>query len=93
MTSTSTPSTIPHDPAEITAELFDNWFDPIEAAVRERVREFIQAMIEDELEVMLFAPAIWQASEGRCGAALRSCRDGPPPWSATTIAAGQLRPR
>ena len=33
--------------------LFDNWFDPIEAAVRERVRGFIEAMIEGELDETL----------------------------------------
>jgi hypothetical protein len=26
---------------ETAAHLFDNWFDPIESGVRERVREFI----------------------------------------------------
>jgi hypothetical protein len=52
-TSTNTASTIPHCPAEIPAELFDNWFDRIEAAVRDRVREFIQATIEEELEATL----------------------------------------
>jgi hypothetical protein len=29
---------------------FDNRFDPIEAGVRARVRDFIQAMIEGELD-------------------------------------------
>ncbi len=32
---------------------FDYWFDPIEAGVRERVREFIQAMVEGELDAIL----------------------------------------
>ena len=26
--------------------LFDNWFDPIETGIRERVREFIDELIE-----------------------------------------------
>jgi putative transposase len=30
--------------------LFDNWFDPIENGVRERVRGFIETMLEEELE-------------------------------------------
>ena len=32
--------------AETAVHLFDNWFDPIEAGLRDRVREFIHAMIE-----------------------------------------------
>ncbi len=33
--------------------LFEDWFDPIEAGVRDRVREFIQAMVEGELDATL----------------------------------------
>ena len=33
--------------------LFDNWFDPIESAVRDRVRSFIEELIESELETVL----------------------------------------
>jgi putative transposase len=36
--------------------LVDDWFDPIEAGLRDRVREFIQAMIEAELEAALSRP-------------------------------------
>jgi hypothetical protein len=36
-----------------TAQLFENWFDPIETCVRDRVHEFIQAMIEAELDEAL----------------------------------------
>jgi hypothetical protein len=36
--------------------LLDNWFDAIEVGLRERVREFIQAMIESELETALARP-------------------------------------
>jgi transposase-like protein len=36
--------------------LFDDWFDPIEAAVRDRVRGFIQAMVEGELDATLLRP-------------------------------------
>jgi putative transposase len=39
--------------ATATAQLFDNWFDPIEACVRDRVHGFIQAMIEAELDEAL----------------------------------------
>ena len=36
--------------------LFDNWFDPIEAGLRERVRDFIEAMIHGELDAALARP-------------------------------------
>jgi transposase-like protein len=56
MTNDTTHSAIPHGEGGSSAELFDDWFDPIEAAVRERVREFIQAMIEGELDATLARP-------------------------------------
>jgi transposase-like protein len=42
--------------AETAVYLFDNWFDPIESGLRDRVREFIHAMIEGELDVALSRP-------------------------------------
>jgi putative transposase len=42
--------------SEAAVHLFDNWFDPIEAGLRGRVREFINAMIEDELDTALSRP-------------------------------------
>ena len=36
--------------------LFDNWFDPVESAVRARVRGFIEELIENELEAVLARP-------------------------------------
>src|SRR6266567_8030114 len=42
--------------AETAVYLFDDWFDPIETCVRDRVREFIQAMIEGELDATLLRP-------------------------------------
>ena len=41
---------------EASPQVFDNWFDPIEAGVRDRVREFIQAMGEGELGSALMRP-------------------------------------
>src|SRR5215813_3158686 len=52
--------TTKHDSSQPVADtavyLFDDWFDPIEAVVRDRVRGFIQAMIEGELGVTLERP-------------------------------------
>jgi putative transposase len=53
MTSISTTPLRPQSAMEATAGLFDGWFDPIEASLRERAREFLQAMFEAELEQTL----------------------------------------
>jgi putative transposase len=51
-------------PAEVADErLFDNWFDPIETELRTKVRGFIEAMIEEELETALGRPRYGR----RCG--------------------------
>jgi putative transposase len=42
--------------AETAIHLFGNWFDPIETGLRDRVREFIHAMIEGELDLALSRP-------------------------------------
>ena len=41
---------------ETAPQLFDNWFDPIEFGVRGRVRDFIETMMEEELEAVLSRP-------------------------------------
>jgi transposase-like protein len=38
---------------ETAEQFFGNWFDPIEAGLRDRAREFLQAMLEAELEEAL----------------------------------------
>jgi putative transposase len=44
-------------PVDVVQEnLFDNWFDPIETELRTKVRGFIEAMIEGELETALARP-------------------------------------
>jgi len=56
MTSITTKLELSQPQTETAVHLFDNWFDPIEAGVRARVRDFIQAMIEGELETALSRP-------------------------------------
>jgi putative transposase len=44
-------------PASVTtSHLFDDWFDPIEAGIRDRVRMFIEEMIRGELDAVLGRP-------------------------------------
>ena len=56
MTSHTTKPDTVQPAAETESRLFDNWFDPIESGVRNRVREFIETMMEDELEAALSRP-------------------------------------
>ena len=53
MTSHSTIPDQPQSETETALHLFDNWFDPIEAGLRDRAREFLQAMFEGELDEVL----------------------------------------
>ena len=60
------------EPATDTAaQLFDNWFDPIEIEVRARAREFIEEMIRGELDTVLARPRYSRGqvagNEGRTG--------------------------
>ncbi len=43
---------------ETAACLFEDWFDPIESGLRERVRGFIEEMIRSELEAVLARPPL-----------------------------------
>jgi hypothetical protein len=38
---------------EMAVDLFDNWFDPIETAVRARARQFIEELIRGELDRLI----------------------------------------
>ena len=53
MTSHSTMPDQPQSETETAVQLFDNWFDPIEAGLRDRAREFLQAMLEAEPDELL----------------------------------------
>ena len=46
----------PHDPAQPATPLLEDWFDPIETGLREKVRGFIEAMIRSELDAVLARP-------------------------------------
>src|SRR6201984_944732 len=56
MTNNSTTSPALQSEAASVVHLLDDWFDPIEAGLRDRVRDFIQTMIESELEAVLSRP-------------------------------------
>jgi transposase-like protein len=73
MTSHITTPCLPQSETETAVHLFDNWFDPIEAGLRGRVRDFLQAMLEAELDEALarsrYARRVKTASEGGEGSA------------------------
>jgi putative transposase len=68
MTSTTTKPDAVQPEAE-TAYLFDDWFDPIEAGLRDRVRDFIETMIRSELEAALGRPRYSRQPAASDGAA------------------------
>jgi hypothetical protein len=56
MERTITKPAIAHSGTGTSAQLFEDWFDPIESAVRDQVRHFIEGLIEAELEEVLARP-------------------------------------
>jgi putative transposase len=56
MTSVTTKLAASQPATAISPVLLDDWFDPIEAGLRERVREFIEEMIREELDEVLARP-------------------------------------
>jgi hypothetical protein len=56
MNNDSTKPPVLQSEAETAIRLLDDWFDPIEAALRDQVRSFIQAMIEAALEGVFARP-------------------------------------
>ena len=62
MSSTITKTDSSQREAEATPQLFDDWFDPVESAVRERAREFIEELIRSELDAALGRPRYQRSS-------------------------------
>ena len=56
MTSVTTKPELSQRGTESSSHLFDDWFDPIEAGIRERVRGLIEEMIRNELDAVLSRP-------------------------------------
>jgi transposase-like protein len=54
-TVTTTPKLL-HSTTESNSHLFDDWLDPIETGIRDRVRELIEEMIRSELDAVLSRP-------------------------------------
>ena len=64
MTSVITKTDSSQPATETAVDLFDNWFDPIESGLRERVREFIEGLIRGELDAALERPRYGRRAKG-----------------------------
>src|SRR4249920_499095 len=78
MTNVTTKSDSFEPATDTAAHLFDNWFDPIEIGVRERVREFIEALVRGELDAVLARPRYGRAckNDDACPAGIVGHRHG-----------------
>ena len=70
MTSTTTKPETVQPEADAAIYLFDDWFDPIEAGLRDRVRDFIETMFRAELDAALARPRYARPGIARTG---KSC--------------------
>src|SRR5260370_15859390 len=61
-TVTTTPELL-QSTTESNSHLFDDWFDPIETGIRDRVRELIEEMIRGELDAVLSRPRYGRRAE------------------------------
>src|SRR5271168_841563 len=63
---------------EMAADLFDNWFDPIETEVRARARQFIEELIRGELDTALARPRYERSkmADNEAGARVTGHRHG-----------------
>src|SRR3954447_20095922 len=73
MTNTTTKPDCSQPAAETASRLFDNWFDPLEAEVRARSRDFIEELLRAELDASLSRPRYGRSqragNEGKAGVA------------------------
>ena len=86
MTSVTTKPDSSQPAAETAVYLFDNWFDPIEGGLRDRVREFIHTMIEGELDIALSRARYARHAKSPNGEAEEG---SVPPVTATAIGRGR----
>jgi putative transposase len=83
MTSITTKPDSPQPASKMAVDLFDNWFDPIEAEVRARAREFIEELVRHELDDALARPRYERSK--------KAADEGRPGLRVTATAAGRAR--
>jgi len=65
-----------HPASQPQARVFDDWIDPIETGVRERVRDWIEALIQSELDAALGRPRYGRKGAHEPAACTRGYRHG-----------------
>jgi hypothetical protein len=90
MTRNSTTASLRSQQLRQLAIFVDNWFDPIEARLRDRVRDFPEVMFEGELDEALLRPRYASPCKGTgaSGSRPNGASQRPP----TAITAGNLQP-
>src|SRR5258708_14996176 len=76
-TVTTTPELL-QSTTESNSHLFDDWFDPIETGIRDRVRELIEEMIRSELDAVLSRPRYGRRAEPADGSDVAAVVSGHP---------------
>src|SRR6266849_1666722 len=74
-TVTTTPQLL-HSTTESNSHLFDDWFNPIETGIRDRVRGLIEEMIRGELDTTLSRPRYGRRAEHAEGAGVTAVVTG-----------------
>src|SRR5260221_10762314 len=77
MTSVTTKPELSQLTTESNSHLFDDWFDPIESGIRDRVRELIEEMIRSELDAVLSRPRYGRRAEPADGSDVAAVVTGP----------------
>ena len=67
MTSVTMKPGLSQPTTESDSHLFDDWFDPIESGVRDRIRELIEQMICSELDAVLSRPRYGRRAKHAAG--------------------------
>lgn len=76
MTRNTTTAAAAQSAVETSVYLFDDWFDPIESGLRDRVRGFIEGVIQAELDAVLARPRYARRAAGEAAAGSAGHRHG-----------------
>jgi hypothetical protein len=90
MTSVTTKPELSQPSTEGSPQLFDNWFDPMETGIRDRIRELIEEMIRSELDAVLSRPRYGRRAKDANGASLLPA---PCLWIWAALIRGELHNR
>jgi hypothetical protein len=93
MTSVTTKPELLQSSSDCSCRLFDDWFDPIETGIRERVRTFIEEMIRGERDAALARPRYGRRAPAGMAGATAGSRSGNPVRAARPLMASTTVPK